>query len=267
MKWNKSMHAKLLQSCLTLCDPIDGGPLGSSVHRIFQTRILERVAISFSRNKSTNSEIKLCSLGEKKKKNHLLALYSCICKIKRQHLDFSRFKCDSKHTSNSKRPQTQPVGGNTGCGPYPWHRIQKSSQVVEVTVWQFPSLFHVSPHVLICRKTIDDTDAAGRGMERGHIHCASRGRVTRHRIARTGGGRWSSWRAPPLHKPRPFPSPSPPLPQPPCLQPITHPPPRVGPRTGLGPLRDDTSNSRHIVVNMSQFQWGEWTYSLLHRVE
>ena len=40
--------AKLLQSCLTLCDPIDGSPPGSSVHGIFQARILEWVAIFFS---------------------------------------------------------------------------------------------------------------------------------------------------------------------------------------------------------------------------
>ena len=40
--------AKSLQSCPTLCDPIDGSPLGSSVPGIFQARILEWVAISFS---------------------------------------------------------------------------------------------------------------------------------------------------------------------------------------------------------------------------
>ena len=40
--------AKLLQSCLALCDRIDGSPPGSSVHRILLTRILEWVAISFS---------------------------------------------------------------------------------------------------------------------------------------------------------------------------------------------------------------------------
>ena len=34
--------------CLTLCNPIDGSPLGSSVHGILQARILEWVAISFS---------------------------------------------------------------------------------------------------------------------------------------------------------------------------------------------------------------------------
>ena len=41
--------AKPLQSCPTLCDPIDGSPLGSSVPGILQARILEWVAISFSR--------------------------------------------------------------------------------------------------------------------------------------------------------------------------------------------------------------------------
>ena len=39
---------KSLQSCLTLCDRIDGSPLGSSVPGIFKARILEWVAISFS---------------------------------------------------------------------------------------------------------------------------------------------------------------------------------------------------------------------------
>ena len=40
--------AKSLQSCLTLCDPIDGSPPGSSVRGILQARTLEWVAISFS---------------------------------------------------------------------------------------------------------------------------------------------------------------------------------------------------------------------------
>ena len=40
--------AKSLQSCLTLCDPIDGSPPGSPVPGILQERTLEWVAISFS---------------------------------------------------------------------------------------------------------------------------------------------------------------------------------------------------------------------------
>ena len=40
--------AKLLQSCPTLCDPIDGSPPGSPVPGILQARTLEWVAISFA---------------------------------------------------------------------------------------------------------------------------------------------------------------------------------------------------------------------------
>ena len=43
-----AVAAKLLQSCPTLCDPIDGSPPGSPVPGILQARILEWVAISFS---------------------------------------------------------------------------------------------------------------------------------------------------------------------------------------------------------------------------
>ena len=37
------LHAKLLQSCLTLCNPLDCSPPGSSVHGILQARILEEI--------------------------------------------------------------------------------------------------------------------------------------------------------------------------------------------------------------------------------
>ena len=40
--------AKSLQSCPTLCDPIDGSPPGSPVPGILQAKTLEWVAISFS---------------------------------------------------------------------------------------------------------------------------------------------------------------------------------------------------------------------------
>ena len=39
--------AKLLQSCLTVCDPRDRSPPGSSVPGILQARALEWIAISF----------------------------------------------------------------------------------------------------------------------------------------------------------------------------------------------------------------------------
>ena len=47
-KINHAAAAKSLQSCLTLCDPIDGSPPGSPVPGILQERTLEWVAISFS---------------------------------------------------------------------------------------------------------------------------------------------------------------------------------------------------------------------------
>ena len=47
-EFNYSAAAKSLQSCPTLCDPIDGSPPGSSVLGILQARTLEWIAISFS---------------------------------------------------------------------------------------------------------------------------------------------------------------------------------------------------------------------------
>ena len=41
--------AQLLQLCLSLCDPMDCSPPGPSVHGILQAKILELVAMSFSR--------------------------------------------------------------------------------------------------------------------------------------------------------------------------------------------------------------------------
>ena len=50
-----SSHPRQLRmlSCLTLCDPMVYSPPGSSVHRILQARILEWVAMSFSRGSFT----------------------------------------------------------------------------------------------------------------------------------------------------------------------------------------------------------------------
>ena len=46
--WCES-ESEVAQSFLTLCNPVDCSPLGSSIHGILQARILEWVAISFSR--------------------------------------------------------------------------------------------------------------------------------------------------------------------------------------------------------------------------
>ena len=51
--------AKSLQSCLTLCDPIDGSPPGSAIPGILQARTLEWVAISFSNAWKWKVKVKL----------------------------------------------------------------------------------------------------------------------------------------------------------------------------------------------------------------
>ena len=52
--------AKSLQSCSTLCDPIDGSPPGSSVPGILQARTLEWVAISSSNASMHAKSLQLC---------------------------------------------------------------------------------------------------------------------------------------------------------------------------------------------------------------
>ena len=49
---NLKNESEVIQSCPTLCDPMNCSLSGSSVHGIFQARILEWVAISFSRGSS-----------------------------------------------------------------------------------------------------------------------------------------------------------------------------------------------------------------------
>ena len=50
--WVWVSECEVAQSCPTLCDPMDCSLPGSSVHGIFQARVLEWVAISFSRGSS-----------------------------------------------------------------------------------------------------------------------------------------------------------------------------------------------------------------------
>ena len=57
------MHAKSLQSCLTLCDPMDWSLPGSSVHEILQARILEGAAMPPSRGSSQPRDRTCISFG------------------------------------------------------------------------------------------------------------------------------------------------------------------------------------------------------------
>ena len=55
-------ESEVTESCLTLSDPMDSSPPGSSVHGIFQARVLEWVAIAFS-----SQELAECNKKRKKK--------------------------------------------------------------------------------------------------------------------------------------------------------------------------------------------------------
>ena len=48
----KEVNVLVAQSCQTLCDPLDCSPPGSSVHGVLQARILEWVAVPFSRDQT-----------------------------------------------------------------------------------------------------------------------------------------------------------------------------------------------------------------------
>ena len=69
MKEQAAAAAKSLQSCPTLCNPIDSSPPGSSVPGILQARILEWVAISLSRKRKekipNNNKIEVNNLSDK----------------------------------------------------------------------------------------------------------------------------------------------------------------------------------------------------------
>ena len=69
--------AKSLQSCPTLCDPIDGSPPGSPVPGILQARTLERVAISFSSAWKWKEKVK--SLSPDPQRPHRLQPTRLLC--------------------------------------------------------------------------------------------------------------------------------------------------------------------------------------------
>ena len=62
--WTTAAAAKSLQSCPTLCNPIDGSPPGSPNPGILQARTLEQVAISFSSEPPGNVHAMLCLVAQ-----------------------------------------------------------------------------------------------------------------------------------------------------------------------------------------------------------
>ena len=60
VNWSEVKWSEVAQSCPTLCNPMDCSLPGSSVHGILQARILEWVAISFSRGSSRPRDLPYC---------------------------------------------------------------------------------------------------------------------------------------------------------------------------------------------------------------
>ena len=50
-------ESEVAQSCPTLSDPVDCSPPGSSIHGIFQARVLEWGAIAFSKRETSNCKL------------------------------------------------------------------------------------------------------------------------------------------------------------------------------------------------------------------
>ena len=63
--------SEVAQLCLTLCNPMDCILKGSSIHGIFQARVLEWVAISFSRGSSSLRDQTLVSCTASRRFYHL----------------------------------------------------------------------------------------------------------------------------------------------------------------------------------------------------
>ena len=81
--------AKSLQSCPTLCDPIDGSSPGSPIPGILQARTLEWVAISFSNIWKWKVKVKLLSRVRKEMKLGHLCIYTHIFVWFSKFLDLS----------------------------------------------------------------------------------------------------------------------------------------------------------------------------------
>ena len=71
---------EVAQSCPTLRDPMDCSPPGSSVHGIFQARVLEWVAIAFSKNKHYS-----------KGKGECVCVCVCVCVSVCMHMSAGTF--------------------------------------------------------------------------------------------------------------------------------------------------------------------------------
>ena len=111
MKESESEVAKL---CPTLCDPMDSNPPGSSVHGIFQARILERVAISFSRGSFPSRDWNRVSMVQRVK--HLPAMQDTRVQFLGWEDPLEKEMATQSSTLAWKIPWTEEPGGLQSMG-------------------------------------------------------------------------------------------------------------------------------------------------------
>ena len=88
-------ESEVTQLCLTLSDPMDCSLPGSSIHGIFQARVLEWVAIAFSTNLRGKPKWEVSIGFRKKRKKWLVTLIWAVgVKVRRQKPDYSGLACE-----------------------------------------------------------------------------------------------------------------------------------------------------------------------------
>ena len=99
-------ESEVPQSCPTLCDPIDCSPWGSSIHGIFQARILEWVAISFSSGSSQPRDWICVSRIAGREASLIAQLIVLCCTIN----IFIKIKVDKMSLGNQVNGKHKPIG-------------------------------------------------------------------------------------------------------------------------------------------------------------
>jgi len=140
--------AKSLQSCPTLCDPIDGSPSGSPVPGILQARTLEWVAISFSNAWTWKVKVKLLS------RVWLLVTPWTAAYQAPPSMGFSRQEYWNGLLLPSPSQMLgfckQEKGQRPGCGPQRWSKRQGVKVLKEKQSFKMPGLVwqkECCPHV------------------------------------------------------------------------------------------------------------------------
>ena len=99
------------ESCLTLCNPMEYSPSGSSVHGILQARILEWVAVPFSKGSSQLRDWSQfsCIAGSDK----IMSIGWCWCYQMIQNIYFSKFLLKKNYGNVKKKNTSQDVNSGS----------------------------------------------------------------------------------------------------------------------------------------------------------